>query len=115
MSRASGIRLARGALFLALAQIVLGVARARPRRSAVGIEFLLGDRDRPAVLAHLDHLEPCRGVLEHPVLAFELGDDPLDRALDAERLAAAHAVERLLLLEHARLRGGCAEIELRAK
>src|SRR5262249_60517104 len=40
---------------------------------------------------------------------------PLDRALDAERLAAPHAVERLLLLEHARLGGGGAEIELRAK
>src|SRR6266851_7829889 len=106
MSRASGVRLARGALFLALAQIILGGAQARPRRGAVGIESLLGDRDHPAVLAHLDHLEPRRGALEHPVPAFELGGDSLDRALDAERLAAAHAVERLLLLEDARLGGG---------
>src|ERR1700693_5913146 len=45
--------------------------------------------------------------------AFELGDDPLDRALDAERLAAAHALERLFLLEHARGGGRGAEVEPR--
>src|SRR5690606_32607230 len=42
------------------------------------------------------------GVLacEHPVPAFELRGDALDRALGAEGLAAADAVERLLLLDH---------------
>jgi hypothetical protein len=47
------------------------------------------------------------------VLALELGDDALDRALHPERLVAADTVERLLLLEHARAGGGGAEIELR--
>ena len=47
------------------------------------------------------------------MLALELGGDALDGALDAERLVAADAAERLLLLEHARGRGGGAEIELR--
>ena len=49
----------------------------------------------------------------HPVPAFELGGHALDRALDAERLAAADAAERLLLLEHARRGRGGAEVELR--
>src|SRR5262249_26133957 len=109
----SALRLARALGFFALAKIVLGGARLRPRRRAVGIELLLGDRDRPAVLAHFDHLEPRRRVLEHPVLARELGGDTLDPALDPERLAAAGAVERLFFLEDARGGGGGAEIELR--
>ena len=47
------------------------------------------------------------------MLACELGNDALDRALDAERLAAADAQEWLLLVEHAGAGGGGAEIELR--
>src|SRR5215469_13372260 len=82
-------------------------------RSGVGIKLLLGDRYDPAVLAHLDHVEALRGILEHPVLALELGGDALDRALDPERLVAADAMEGLLLLEHSSARGRGAEIELR--
>src|SRR5712692_5153166 len=113
MLRRSRLRFVGPLLLLALAQVVLSGAHLRPRRGAVGIEFLLGDRDHAAILAHLDHVEALRGILEHPVLAFELGGDALDRALDAERLAAADAVERLFLLQYARGRGGGAEIELR--
>src|SRR5262249_21133720 len=111
MVRRSGLGLVRASF--PLAQIILGGARLRPRRLAVGIKLLLGDRDHAAVLAHLEHLEPLRGILEHPVFAFELRGDALDSALDAERLVAADAVKRLLLLEHAGGRGGGAEIELR--
>src|SRR6185437_16559704 len=39
--------------------------------------------------------------------------DALDRAPDAERLVAANAVKRLLLLEHARRRDRRAEVEAR--
>src|SRR5262245_17960086 len=109
------LRLALALLLLALAQIIFSRASLRARRGAVGIELLLGDRDHAAVLAHLDHVEALRRILEHPMLAFELGGDALDRALDAERLAAADAVERLLLLKHARGCGGGAEIELRGE
>ena len=67
--------------FLALAQIILGGAHVRARRRAVGIEVCLGRGDHAAVLAHLEHLEPLAPSPGHPVLAFELGDDALDRAL----------------------------------
>src|SRR5262249_14069810 len=97
----------------AFAQIILRRARLRARRAGLRVALLLGDRDHAAVLAHLDHVEALRRVLKHPVLAFELGGDALDRAFHAERLAAADAQERLLLLEHARVRGSGAEVELR--
>ena len=42
------------------------------------------------------------GALEHR-MAAELGDHQLDRPQRAEGLAAAHAAERLGLVEHARL------------
>src|SRR5262249_43316055 len=112
--RRSALRLI-AALLLALAQIIFRGAHPRPRRRAVRVELLLGDRDHAAILAHLDDVETLRGLLEHPVLAFELGSDALDRALDAERLAAADTVERLLLLQHARAGGGGAEVELRGE
>ena len=97
---------------VALAQIVLGGAYRRPR-FAVGIEVLLGHHGDAAVLAHFDDVEAARRALEHPVLAFKLGSDALDRALHAERLTAANAVERLFLLEHARGGRGGAEVDLR--
>src|SRR5205823_9962379 len=53
------------------------------------------------------------GSAEHPMAALELGRDPLDRALGAERLAAADAAERLLLFEPARGGASGAKIELR--
>src|SRR5262245_22414309 len=108
MARASTLPLG-----LALAQIVLRCARGWTLRHTIGVEALLRDGGHAAVVAHLDHVEALRRILEHPVLAFELGGDALDRALDAERFAAADAAERLLLLEHARGGGGSAEVELR--
>src|SRR6185312_5710915 len=98
---------------LAFAQVVVGGARVRACRRAIGIEILFGHRGDAAALAHPDDVEPLRRPLEHPVLALELGGDAIDRALDAERRAAAQAERRLLLLEHARRSGGGAEVDLR--
>src|SRR5262249_47568827 len=94
-------RLVVARFFIPLAQIVLGGAHRRPRL-AVRIEVFLGYDGDATLLAHLDDIEPPRRALEHPMLAFELGGDALDGAPDAERLAAAHAGERLLLFQHAR-------------
>src|ERR1700745_3906226 len=113
MAWRSGLGRSRALLLLALAQVIFGRARLGSGRGGVGIELLLGDRHDPAVLAHLDHVEAVRGILEHPVLALELGGDALNRALDPERLVAANAVERLFLFKHACARGRGAEIELR--
>src|SRR5215467_15673298 len=113
MARRSGLGLAGALLLLALAQIIFGRARLGSWRGTVRIELLLGDRHHPAVLAHLDNIEALRRVLVHPVLALELGGDALDRALDAERLVAADAMERLFLFKHAGARGRGAEIKLR--
>src|ERR1043166_6134298 len=101
------------ALRLALAQIIFGRAWRRPRGRAERIEILIRHRDDAAVRTHLDHVEALRRILEHPMLAFELGGNALDTALHAERLAAADAAERLFLLEHARACGHGAEVELR--
>src|SRR4029453_1650744 len=93
MACRSGLGLAGALLLLALAQVIFGRARLGSWRGTVRIEPLLGDRHHSAVLAHLDHVEALRGILEHPVLALELGGDALDRALDPERLVAAGAME----------------------
>src|SRR5215831_7327825 len=113
MARRSGLGLAGALLLLALAQVIFGRASLGSWRGGVGIELLLGDRHHAAVLAHLDHLEALRRILEHPVLALELGSDALDRALDPERPVAADAMKRLFLFEHAGARRRGAEIELR--
>src|SRR5258708_12961796 len=113
MACRSGLGLAGALLLLALAQVIFGRASLGSWRGGVGIELLLGDRHDPAVLAHLDHVEALRGILEHPVLALELGGDALDRAFDPERLVAADAVERLFLFKHACARRRGAEIEPR--
>src|SRR5476651_2684906 len=47
------------------------------------------------------------------MLAFQFGDHAFDRAFDAERLAAADALERLFLLDDAAHRGSATEIDLR--
>src|SRR6185437_6245597 len=96
-----------------LTQVIVRGARFRPRRRAVRVEAVLGHGGDAAVLAHLDDLEAACRILVHPMLALELGDDALDRAPDAERLVAANAVKRLLLLEHARRRDRRAEVEAR--
>src|SRR6202040_2176992 len=85
----------------ALAQIIVGRAQLRARWRAVRIEAFLGDGGDAALLTHFDDVKAAGGALIHPVLALQLGDDALDRALNAERLAAAHAGERFFLLEHA--------------
>src|SRR6478735_3554741 len=113
--RRSRLVLAGALLLFALAQIVLGGSCLGSWRGTVRIELLLGNGHAPAVLAHLDHVEALRGILKHPVLAFQLGDNALDRAFDAERLVATDAMERLLLLEHPCIRGGGAKIELRSQ
>src|SRR5262245_17971427 len=66
-------------LLLPFAQIILGGAHGRARRG-VGIKARLGGRDRAALLAHLQKLEPARVALEHPVLAGELFGDARDGA-----------------------------------
>ena len=77
------------------------------------IEFLFCDECDTAVLTHLDQIEPLRSVFKHPMLVRELRQDMLDRALDAERLAAADAAERLFFFEDSRGAGTVCKIELR--
>src|SRR5664279_695726 len=101
------------ALLLALAQIVVGGAHFRTLRRAEGIELLLRHHVDPAICAHLDDVEPLLAVLEHPMLAFQFGDHAFDRAFDAERFAAADALERLFLLDNAAHGSGATEINLR--
>ena len=60
-------------------------------------------------------IEPLRLALEHPVLALELCGHPLDRALHAKRLVAAHAMEWFFLFHDARRGRGGPEIELRSE
>src|ERR1700730_6778010 len=98
--------------FFPLAQIIVAGTRARAFGRGVGIEAGRGDGRDAAVLAHLQYFEPAAGATEHPMFAFELGGDPLDRALGAERLTAADAAERLLLFQQARRSTRGAEIEL---
>src|SRR5262249_19619685 len=91
----SGLGLAGALLLLALAQVIFGRASLGSWRGGVGIELLLGDRHRPAVLAHLDHLEALRRILEHPVLALGLGRGAFARAFDPQRLVAADGIGML--------------------
>src|SRR5262249_2668387 len=100
-------------LLLALAQVIFGRARLGSWRGGVGFELPPGDRPRPAVLPHLDHLQALRPILEHPGLSLRVGCDAPDRALSPARIVAADAMERLFLFEHAGARGRGAEIELR--
>src|SRR5262249_56508220 len=93
MTCRSALGLAGALLLLALAQVIFSRARLGSWRGGVGIEPLLGDRHHSAVLAHLDHVEALRGILEHPVLALELCGDAPDPALYPGRLVVANAVE----------------------
>jgi hypothetical protein len=77
-----------------------------PGSAAIRFKAFFCDEHDPAIVAHLDDVEPPGGAGIHPVLAFELRHHAIDRALHAERLAAADAAERLLLLEDAG-RGRC--------
>src|SRR6516225_385563 len=76
------------------------------------IEGFLGGGDKPAIVAHLDEIEPVRRAPVHPVHAFEFAEDAVDRAFDAKGFATADAVKRLFLPEDAR-RGGGAERQAR--
>src|ERR1700736_5102994 len=98
MSRANANSLI---LVVSLAQIVVS----RTRRGALGhagkrIELLLAHRDDSAIGAHSQGVEAFVAGRIHPVPAFELCCDAIDRAPDAERLAASHAKCGLLLLDH---------------
>src|SRR5262249_31192912 len=115
MARRSGLGLAGALLLLALAQVIFSRASLGSWRGGVGVGSVLRGGPPPAVLAPLDHIVALRGILEHPVLALELGGDALDRAFDPERLVAADAMERLFLFKHAGVRGRGAEIELRTQ
>src|SRR5260370_11183320 len=108
----SGLVLRRRGARLALAPIVFACTRRRAGRRS-GAILRLRHRDHTAVRAHPDRIKPTIGRLVHPVLAGEGGGDALDRTFHAERLAAANAGERLLLLEHLRHHGGGAEVKLR--
>src|SRR5690606_4129715 len=86
---------------IALADVILGRSGRGAGRAGVGVEPVGHHRFDPAVIAHFHRVDPGRVLAcEHPVPAFELRGDALDRAFGAERLAAADAVERLLLLDH---------------
>ena len=78
------------------------------------VETLVHHRFDAAIRAHLDDVEAFGiGALEHPVLLSEFGQHAIDRAFGAERLAAADAVERLFLLQHALWRVPGLEVEPR--
>src|SRR6202035_1748981 len=68
----------------------------------MGVEVRLSNGGGATVVAQLDQVEARRRLFVHPVRAFKLGEDALDCAPDAERLAAADARIGLLLLENAR-------------
>jgi len=78
----------------------------------VRIKIVLGDESYPAILAHLDHFNAASSALKHPVIILEARNNALDGTFDAERFAAAHAVERFFFLEHARRRGHGAKVNL---
>src|SRR5260370_39492261 len=101
-------------LVVSLTQIVVS----RTRRGALGhagegIELLLAHGDDAAIGAHSDGVEALVAGRIHPVPAFELCCDAIDRALDAEGLAASHAKCGLFFLDHLRRRPGRAEVDLR--
>src|SRR5262249_6601136 len=87
-------------LRLALPEVIVARTQGRPGGRARALEVGLGRRDHPAIRAHADGVQTTVGGRVHPVLAGERRGDALDHALDAERLAATDAVERLFLLEH---------------
>src|SRR5438105_15648764 len=113
LSRGAGEGLMAPLGFLALAQIVVGGARQRARWAGERLRLLaLELHDDSAIGAHLHQPHPIL-ALEHRMPAGELLDDPLDRALDPERLAAIDAVKGRLFLQHDRAEPGWREIEPR--
>src|SRR5260370_18305684 len=91
MACRSGLGLAGTLLLLALAQVIFGRASLGSWRGGVGVELLLGDRNPPAVLAHLYHLPALPGILEPPLLSLQLCGDAPHRALAPPRLVSARA------------------------
>ena len=103
------------ALLLPFAQIILGCPYRGPLRGAKRVELLFCHRRDTAVLAHPDDIEPFLRLFIHPVFAFQLGDDALDRALYSKGLAATDAFGRLFLLHDLAQGSGSTEIDLRLK
>src|SRR4051794_10681879 len=88
-------------LRIARAQIILGGHDRRTLRRSVRVEAFVHHGLDAAVRAHLDDIETLRiGALEHPMLLAEFCQHSVDRALGAERLSAADAMERLFFLQH---------------
>src|SRR5207302_1797252 len=111
LSRGAGEGLMAPLGFLALAQVVVGGARQRARWAGERLRLLaLELHDDSAIGAHLHQPHPVL-ALEHRMFAGELFDDPVDRALDPERLAAIDAMEGRLFLQHNRAERGGREIE----
>src|SRR4029079_19092909 len=101
-------------LHIARAQIILCRHDRRALRRGMRINTFVHHRFDTAVRAHLDDVEPPGiGALEHPVLLAEFCQHAVDRAFGAEGLAAADAVERLFLLQHALRRVPGLEVETR--
>src|SRR3546814_18909978 len=101
-----------GALQLALAQVVVGGAHHRSLAELEGIVAageLVGDA---AVLAHLDAVD-LPALAEHRVLAGELVGDALDGLAHAEGLAAADALEGLVLVQGHRAHRRIGEVDAR--
>lgn len=101
-------------LAIPFAQIVVR----RAGRGALGdaserIELLFAHGDDAAVGAHSHRIQPLVACGKHPVPALELGCDPVDRALDTKRLAAADAERGLFLFNDPGARDGSREIDLR--
>src|SRR5438309_1137031 len=79
-------------LVLTLAQIIIRRPWGRSFRNVLDrIELLFTHDDDAAVGAHPQGVEPLVANGVHPMPALELGRDPVDRALHAERRAAADA------------------------
>src|SRR2546427_7891428 len=98
LTRGAGEGLMAPLFLLAFAQIVVRGARQAAGWAGERLRLLaLELHDDAAIGAHLHQPHPIR-ALEHRMLAGELFDNPLDRALDPEGLAAVDAVEGRLFL-----------------
>src|SRR5512138_1768686 len=97
---------------LALLQVVVGGAHARALAELEGILAAVELVDDAAVLAHLDAVD-LAALQEHRVLAGELLGDALDRLAHAEGLAAADALEGLVLVQRHRAHRRVGEVDAR--
>lgn len=97
-------------VFRAFCQIILGPAHSRTLSHAERRILDLELGVHPAIVTHADQASVV-GQGEHRVVAFQLGHDPFNRALDAEQLAAFDAGIRLLFLQYLQAQGGVGQVE----